>query len=113
MRAPLATGLAVPAVLQPENPVAELGAGDQIEPVVLGDVLEQPGTLARNIGVQVQAELVDQVEPHERPPEAHAAPDHDVAVSALPELVDLFLSCHQRRWWCWPTRPFSECGRRR
>ena len=35
-------------------------------------------------------ELVDQVEPHERPPEADAAPDHDVAVAALPELVDLF-----------------------
>jgi hypothetical protein len=40
--------------------------------------------------MQVKAELVDQVESHERPPEAHAAPDHDVAVAALPELVDLF-----------------------
>src|SRR6202030_2884222 len=71
--------------------VAELGAGDQIEPVGLGYlVVEQPGTLAGNVGVQVQAELVDQVELHERPPEANAAPDHDVAVAALPELVDLF-----------------------
>jgi hypothetical protein len=62
----------------------------RVEPVVLGDVLEPPGTLARNTGEQVQAELVDQVEPHERPPEAHAARDHDVAVSALLERVDLF-----------------------
>src|SRR5438093_7782525 len=83
-------GLAVPAVVQPDGPVAELGAGDQIEPVGLGDVVEQPGTLARNVGEQAQLELVDQVEPHERPPEAHAAPDHDVAVAASPELVDLF-----------------------
>jgi hypothetical protein len=41
-------------------------------------------------GVQVQAELIDQVEPHQRPPEVDAAPDHDVAVVASPELVDLF-----------------------
>src|SRR5215204_7124807 len=41
-------------------------------------------------GVQVQAELVNQVELHERPPEADAAPDHDVAVAAAPEPVDLF-----------------------
>jgi hypothetical protein len=34
----------------------------RFEPVGLGDVIEQPGTLARNVGVQVQAELVDQVE---------------------------------------------------
>jgi hypothetical protein len=27
---------AVPAVLQPDGPVAELGAGDQVEPVGLG-----------------------------------------------------------------------------
>ena len=40
--------------------------------------------------MQVQAELVDQVEPHERPPEANAAPGYDVAVAASPELVDLF-----------------------
>src|SRR5664279_6247759 len=108
-----AAALAVPAVLQPDSPVAELGAGDQVEPVGLGDVVEPPGTLARNVTVQVQAELVDQVEPHERPPEANAAPDHDVAVAASLELVDL-PSCHQRRWWwCWPTRPSSESGRRR
>ena len=31
-----------------------------------------------------------QVELHERSPEANAAPDHDVAVAASPELVDLF-----------------------
>ncbi len=42
------------------------------------------------VGEQGQLELVDQVEPHERPPEADAAPDHDVGVAALPELVDLF-----------------------
>jgi hypothetical protein len=40
--------------------------------------------------VQVQAELVDQIESHERPPQANAAPDDDVAVAASPELVDLF-----------------------
>jgi hypothetical protein len=34
------------------------------------NLVEQPGTLARDVGVQVQAELVDQVEPHERPPES-------------------------------------------
>src|SRR5215207_5530118 len=85
-----AAGLAVAAVVQPDGPVAELATGDQVEPVGPGDVVEQPGTLARNVGVQVQAELVDQVEPHERPPEADAAPDHDVAVAASPELVDLF-----------------------
>jgi hypothetical protein len=44
----------VPAVVQPDGPVAELGAGDQVEPVGLGDLLEQPGTLAGNIGMQVQ-----------------------------------------------------------
>jgi hypothetical protein len=37
-------------------------------------VAEQPRTLARNVGEQVQAELVDQVKPHERPLEADAAP---------------------------------------
>jgi hypothetical protein len=68
-----AAGLSVPAILRPDGPVAERGAGDQVEPVGLGDVVEQPATLARNVGVQVQAELVDQVEPHERPPEANAA----------------------------------------
>src|SRR5215218_4159632 len=82
--------LAVPAVVQPDGPVAELGAGDQVEPVVLVDVVERPGTFARNVRVQVQAELIDQVEPHERPPEANSAPDDDVAVAASPELVDLF-----------------------
>jgi hypothetical protein len=46
-------------VAQPDDPVAELGARDQIEPVRLGDVVEQPRTLARNVGVHVQAELVD------------------------------------------------------
>src|SRR5664280_1551425 len=55
-----AAGLAVPAVLQPDGPVAERGAGDQVEPVGLRDVVEQPGTLARDVGVQVQSELVDQ-----------------------------------------------------
>jgi hypothetical protein len=40
--------------------------------------------------VQAQAELVDQVESHQRPPEADAAPGHDVAVAASPQLVDLF-----------------------
>ena len=55
-----AAGLAVPAVLQPDGPVAERGAGDQVEPVGLGDVVvEQPGALARNVGVQVAAELID------------------------------------------------------
>src|SRR6266511_841491 len=74
-------GLAVPAVLQLDDPVAGGGAGDQVESVGLGDAVEQPGALARNVGEQAQLELVDQVEPHERPPEADAAPDHDVAES--------------------------------
>src|SRR5215472_8369726 len=80
---------AVPPILQLDDPVAGGGAGDQVELVGLGDVVEQPGALVRNVGVQAQAELVDQVEPHERPPEADAAPGHDVAVAALPEFVDL------------------------
>src|SRR5437773_8807183 len=80
-----AAGLAVPAVLQLDDPVAGNGAGDQVEPVGLGDAVEQPGTLAGNVREQAQLELVDQVEPHERPPEADAAPDHDVAVAAQPE----------------------------
>jgi hypothetical protein len=84
-----AAGLAVPAVLQLDDPVAGGGAGDQVESVGLGEAVEQPGALARNVGEQAQLELVDQVEPHERPPEADAAPDHDVAVAAPPELVDL------------------------
>ena len=83
-------GVAVPAVLQLDDPAAGGGAGDQVELVGLGDAVEQPGALARNVGEHAQLELVDQVEPHERPPEADAAPDHDVAVAALPELVDLF-----------------------
>ena len=44
--------------------------------------MEEPGALAHNVGEQAQLELVDQVEPHQRPPEADAAPDHDVAVAA-------------------------------
>ena len=68
-----AAGLAVPAVMQLDDP----GAGDQVELVGLGDVVEEPGALARHVGEQGQVELVDQVEPHERPPEADAAPDHD------------------------------------
>jgi hypothetical protein len=76
--------------VQPDGPVAELGAGDQVKPVGLRDVVERPGTLARNVGVHVQAELVDQVELRERPPEANAAPDDDVAVATSPERVDLF-----------------------
>jgi hypothetical protein len=40
----------------------------------LGDVVEQPGALAGNVGVQVQAELVDQVEPHKRPSQGRLMP---------------------------------------
>src|SRR5258708_6056331 len=82
--------LAVPSVLQLDDPVPRGRAGDQVELVGHGDTVEQPGALARNVRVQAQPELVDQVEPHERPPEADAAPDHDVAVAALPEPLDLF-----------------------
>src|SRR5690242_11239460 len=57
-RPPAGGRLAVPAVLQSDGSVAELGAGDQVVPVVLVSVLEQPSTLARNIGVRAQAELV-------------------------------------------------------
>src|SRR5436190_845814 len=88
--ADLAAGLPVSPVLQLDDPIAGGGAGDQFELVGVGDAVEQPGALARNVGEQAQLELVDQVEPHERPPEADAAPDDDVAVAALPELVDLF-----------------------
>jgi hypothetical protein len=42
-----AAGLAAPAVLQPDDPVAERGAGDHVELVGVGDVVEQPGALAR------------------------------------------------------------------
>src|ERR671911_468117 len=91
-------GLTVPAVPQLEEPVTGCGAGDRLEPVGLGDAREQPGALARNVREQAQLELVDQVEPHERTPEADAAPDHDVAVAALPELVDLLcrVTCGDR-----------------
>src|SRR6476620_12516639 len=85
------SALPVTPVLQFEDPGRlQLGAGDQVEPVGLGDVVEQRGALVRNVGVQAQVELVDQVELHERPPEGDTAPDNDVAVTALPELVDLF-----------------------
>jgi hypothetical protein len=53
--------------------------------------LYMPGALARHVGEQVHAELVDQVEPHERPPEADAAPDDDMAVAAT-WLLDRTLS---------------------
>ena len=89
-------GLAVPAVLQLDDPVAGGGAGDQVEPVGLGDVVEQPGALARIVGEQAQLELVDQVEPHERPPEADAARDHDVAVAAQ---LSLSISSAGRETW--------------
>jgi hypothetical protein len=59
-----ALALAVPPVLQLEGPVAERGAGDQVERPVLADVVEQPPALARHIGLQAQVEHVDQVEPH-------------------------------------------------
>lgn len=58
----------MPAVLQPDDAVAELGAGDQVEPVGLGVVVETARALARDVGVQVHAELVDQIEPLERTP---------------------------------------------
>lgn len=51
---------AVPPVLQLDDPVAGGGAGDQVELVGLGDAVEQPGALARNVGEQAQLELVDQ-----------------------------------------------------
>src|SRR5205814_10600605 len=59
---------------------------------------DQPGALARNVGEQAHPELVDQVEPHDRPPEDDAAPDQDVAVASLSELVDLFcrVTSHDR-----------------
>jgi hypothetical protein len=38
------------AVVEADVPVAELGAGDQVEPVGHGDVVEQPGYIARNVG---------------------------------------------------------------
>ena len=78
------------AVLQLDDPVAGGGGGDQLEPVGRGDAVEQPRSLARNVREHAHLELVDQVELHERPPEADAAPDHDVAVATLSELVDLF-----------------------
>src|SRR6266852_3994113 len=57
--------LAVPPVVQPDAPVAPRGAGDQVELVGLGVVVEQPGALAGHVGEQFHVELVDQVEPHE------------------------------------------------
>jgi hypothetical protein len=51
------------------NAVLEAGAGL----AGLGDVAGQPGAFARGVGGQVQAELLDQVEPRERPPPASAA----------------------------------------
>ena len=42
------------AVVQLDDPVAEGGAGDQIESVGPGDIVEQPGALARNVGGKVK-----------------------------------------------------------
>ena len=39
----------MPAVVQPDDPVAGNGAGDQFEPIGPGDAVEQPGALARNM----------------------------------------------------------------
>src|SRR4051812_40003556 len=85
-----AAGLAGPAVAQMDDPAPGSGAGDQIEPVGSGHAVEQPSALARDVRKHADSELVDQVELHERPKEANAAPDQDIAVAAVPELVDLF-----------------------
>ena len=62
--------LGVPAVLQLEDPVAGGGAGGQIEPVGLGDAVEQPGALARNVG-----------EPSAVSPAAMVVLDHSVSTA--------------------------------
>ena len=68
-----AAGLAVPAVPQLDDPAAGGGAGDQVESVGLGDAVEQPGALARNVGEQAHLGLVDPGRPPcGRPPEADA-----------------------------------------
>ena len=51
-------------------------------------VLEQPGALARHIGDQGDAVLVDQVETRERTPEADAAVDHDVTIAVSAERIN-------------------------
>jgi hypothetical protein len=53
----------VPPVQQLDDSAAGGGAGDQVKLVGLGNAVEQPGALARNVGEQAQLELVDQVEP--------------------------------------------------
>src|SRR5215210_2634766 len=77
-----AAALAAPPVLQLDDPAIRGGAGDQVERVGARDAVEQPGALARNVGEHAQPELVDQVELHERPPKADAAPGGDVTVAA-------------------------------
>ncbi len=39
----------MPAVLQPDGCIAERGAGDEVELVGLGHVVEEPGGVARNV----------------------------------------------------------------
>jgi hypothetical protein len=56
--------LAVPPVAKLES-AAEGGAGQEVELTGLAGVLEQPGALARHIGDEGHAVLVDQVEPRE------------------------------------------------
>src|SRR5689334_649222 len=84
-----AAELAVPAVAQRDDPAPGTGAGDQGEPIRPGDAVEQPSPLARDVREHAHAELVNQVELHERPKEPNPAPDQDVPVAAVPELFDL------------------------
>jgi GrpB-like predicted nucleotidyltransferase (UPF0157 family) len=42
-------------LLQPDDPVAECDAGYQVEPVALGDVVEQSGSFARDVGCRSRA----------------------------------------------------------
>src|SRR3954447_20425305 len=89
-RTAAAPWLAVPAVPELHDPAVRGGAGDEVESVGPWVTVEQASALARNVGKHAHLKLVDQVEPHERPPKANAAPHHDVTIAALPQRVHLF-----------------------
>src|SRR5947209_6677700 len=80
--------LSFSAIAQLDDPAGRCGVGDQCELIGLGYAVEQPGPLARYVREHAHVKFVDQVELHERAKQPHPAPDQDVPVAALPELVD-------------------------
>ena len=61
--------LVVQAVAESDGAVAEFGAGDEVEVIGRGDVLEIAGCLGRRRRMHVHPELVDQVQPRGATPD--------------------------------------------